>query len=245
MDRQTAFKRNLIAIRADESAAKIRWFAIVMAAAVAVLALAAAGVATAREPTPPTWDGMKRIDRPGLDAVYLRDGASLAKYKKVMLDPVEVSFDKNWNANRTLTGSNIAGSGKVDTQKIRTELAKLARDVTRRELERKNGYPLVDAPGDDVLRVRAQIVDLYINAPDSMTPGLRSYVVSAGEMTLIAELYDSQTNALIGRVVDRQRGLEQGPYDLQIANSVTNTAEADRILSIWARRLRTALDKAR
>jgi hypothetical protein len=211
----------------------------------AVLALIAAGLANAREPTPATWDGMKRVDRPGLDAVYLREGASLAKYKKVMLDPVEVSFDKNWDPNRTVTGSNISGGGKVDTQAIRTDLAKLARDVTKRELERKGGYPLVDAPGDDVLRVRAQIVDLYINAPDTMTPGTRSFVVSAGEMTLVAELYDSQTNTLIGRVVDRQRGLEQGPFDLQIANRVTNTAEADRILSMWARRLRSALDKAR
>jgi hypothetical protein len=215
------------------------------AAVAAVLALIAAGLANAREPTPATWDGMKRVDRPGLDAVYLREGASLAKYKKVMLDPVEVSFDKNWDPNRTVTGSNISGGGKVDTQAIRTDLAKLARDVTKRELERKGGYPLVDAPGDDVLRVRAQIVDLYINAPDTMTPGTRSFVVSAGEMTLVAELYDSQTNTLIGRVVDRQRGLEQGPFDLQIANRVTNTAEADRILSMWARRLRSALDKAR
>jgi hypothetical protein len=215
------------------------------AAAAAVLTLIAAGFATAREPTPPTWDGMKRVDRPGLDAVYLREGATLAKYKKVMLDPVEVSFDKNFEANRTVTGSNILGSGKVDTQRIRTDLAKLARDVTKRELERKGGYPLVNEPGEDVLRVRAQIVDLFINAPDTMTPGTRTYVVNAGEMTLVAELYDSQTNALIGRVVDRQRGLDNGPYDLQIANRVTNTAEADRILSLWARRLRSALDKAR
>ncbi|HEV7714134.1 MAG TPA: DUF3313 family protein [Steroidobacteraceae bacterium] len=213
------------------------------AAAAAVLTLFAAGLATAREPTPPTWDGMKRVDRPGLDAVYLREGASLAKYKKVMLDPVEVSFDKNWDSNRTATGTNIGS--RVDTQKIRTNVAKLAHDVTKRELERKSGYPLVDTAGEDVLRVRAQIVDLYINAPDTMTPGTRTYVVNAGEMTLIADLYDSQTNALIGHVIDRQRGLEQGPYDLQIANIVTNTAEADRILSIWARRLRAALDKAR
>ena len=215
------------------------------AAAAAVLTLIAAGIANAREPTPAEWDGMKRVDRPGLDAVYLREGASLAKYKKVMLDPVDVSFDKNWDPNRTATGSNIVGSGRVDTQAIRTDLAKLARDVTQRELARKGGYPLVDTAGDDVLRVRAQIVDLYINAPDTMTPGTRTYVVSAGEMTLVAELYDSQTNALIGRVVDRQRGLEQGPFDLQIANRVTNTAEADRILSMWARRLRNALDNAR
>jgi len=209
----------------------------------AVLALlAAAGVATAREPTPPTWDGMKRVERPGLDTVYLREGASLAKYTKVMLDPVDVSFDKNWNPKRT---GSVTTFDRVDTQAIRQDLAKLARAVTRRELERKGGYSLVEAPGADVLRVRAQIVDLYINAPDTMTPGTRTYVLNAGEMTLVAELYDSQTNALIGRVVDRQRGLEQGPFDLQIANSVTNRAEADRILSIWARRLRSALDKAK
>ena len=212
-----------------------------LGAAVAMACLAFGNIATARVESPPTWDGMKRVERPGLDAVYLREGATLAKYKKVMLDPVEVSFDKNWDPKR----SSVASFGKVDTQRIRQDLAGLARDVTKRELERKEGYPLVDAPGDDVLRVRAQIVDLYINAPDTMTPGTRSYVVSAGEMTLVAELYDSQTNTLIGRVVDRQRGLEQGPFDFQIANRVTNTAEADRILSSWARRLRTALDKAR
>ena len=207
------------------------------------LVMGIAGETAAREATPAEWDGMKRVERAGLDAVYLREGVSLAKYKKVMLDPVEVSFDKNWDPKRT--GSFIAGNNRVDTQRIRTDLAKLARDVTKRELERKNGYPLVEDVGEDVLRIRAQIVDLYINAPDTMTPGERSYVVSAGEMTLVADLYDSATNALIGHVIDRRRGLENGPRDFQIANRVTNTAEADRILSLWASRLRGALDQAR
>jgi hypothetical protein len=219
---------------------KVGWKTAMAATA---LALAVAGVSVAREPTPPEWDGMKRVERGGLDAVYLREGVSLAKYKKVMLDPVEVSFDKNWDPKRT--GSLITGNNRVDTQRIRKDLAKLAQDVTRRELQRKNGYPLVEEAGDDVLRVRAQIVDLYINAPDTRTPGERSYVVNAGEMTLVADLYDSATNALIGHVIDRKRGLDNGPYNFQIANSVTNAAEADRILSIWARKLRDALDKAR
>ena len=64
-------------------------------------------------------------------------------------------------------------------------------------------------------------------------------------MTLVADLYDSETNTLIGHVIDRERGQEIGPYDLQIANRVTNTAEADRILSMWALRLRRALENAR
>jgi hypothetical protein len=210
--------------------------------AAALLTMSVAGAAIGREAPPPTWDGMKRVERPGLDAVYLREGVSLARYKKVMLDPVEVSFDKNWDPKRTGT---LGSSNKVDTHAIREDLAKLARDVTRRELERKDGYPLVEAPGDDVLRVRAHIVDLYINAPDTMTPGSHTYVLNAGEMTLVADLYDGQTNALIGHVIDRQRGLENGPFDFQIANRVTNTAEANRILTGWARRLRAALDKAR
>ena len=215
----------------------------VLAIAAVVVTLGVAGVATAKEPTPDSWDGMPRVKRAGLDAVYVRQGASLAKYKKVMLDPVDVSFDKNWDPKRT--GSLIVGNNRVDTQRIRTNLAKMAHDVTRRELERKDGYPLVEEAGDDVLRVRAQIVDLYINAPDTRTPGERSYVVNAGEMTLVADLYDSATNALIGHVIDRKRGLDNGPWNFQIANSVTNAAEADRILSIWARKLRDALDKAR
>jgi hypothetical protein len=139
----------------------------------------------------------------------------------------------------------LGTTSKIDTKQIRTNLAELAREATKRELERKNGYPLVNEPGPDVLRVRAQIVDLFINAPDPRTPGVKSYVVSAGEMTLVADLYDSETNALIGHVIDRKRALENGPYDFQIANSVTNAAEADRILSGWARRLRNALENAR
>jgi hypothetical protein len=227
MDRQVSLRRGWAVIAAT------------------LLALFAAGFAGAREETPLSWEGMKRVNRPGLDAVYLRDGVSLAKYKKVVLDPVEVSFDKSWDLNRTRTGTNIAGSQKVDADKIRSDLAELARKVTKRELERKGGFPLVEEVGPDVLRVTAQIVDLYINAPDTMTPGSKSYVISAGEMTLVADLYDSQSGTLIGHVIDRKRGLEQGPFELQIANSVTNTAEADHILSMWARRLRSALENAR
>ena len=84
----------------------------------------------------------------------------------------------------------------------------------------------------------------YIPESRGATP-TRVYVVNAGEMTLMAELYDSVTNTLLARVMDRQRGLERGLNELQIANRVTNTAEADRILGAWAKRLRDALDKAR
>jgi uncharacterized protein DUF3313 len=223
---------------------RLKTIARLASAVMAVIALnlaAPSASASEREMPRETWEGLKLVKRPGLDTVYLRDGASLGKYRRVMLDPVEVSFDKNWDPRR---GPGI--SGEVDPQEIRQNLSKLAREVFRRELEKKGGYALVDAPGDDVLRVRAQIVDLYINAPEpkSASP-TRVYVLHAGEMTLVAELHDSVTNTLLARVIDRERGLERGLNELQIANRVTNTAEADRIISNWARRLKTALDNAR
>jgi len=212
-----------------------------LAALIALSLDAPLALTATREMPPETWEGLKLVKRPGLDTVYLREGASLAKYRSVMLDPVEVSFDKNWNPRR---GPGLYD--EADPQEIRQNLSKLAREVFRRELEKKGGYPLVEQPGDDVLRVRAQIVDLYINAPEPRAASpTRVYVLDAGEMTLVAELYDSRTNTLLARVIDRERGLERGLNEFQIANRVTNTAEADRIISNWARRLKTALDKAR
>jgi hypothetical protein len=59
-----------------------------------------------------------------------------------------------------------------------------------------------------------------------------------------ADLLDSQTNTLLAHVSDREQGRELAGQ-FQIANRVTNTAEARRAIGGWARALRNALDRAR
>jgi hypothetical protein len=209
----------------------------------ATVTLAACGTtATAQKTTartPDTWEGLERVERRGLDAVYVRPGASLAAYRRVMLDPVEVSFDKNWDPR-----GGIGRLESVNPEQIRQDLGKIAHDVFQREMER-GGYQLTSQPGADVLRVRPKIVDLYINAPEYRGPGIvDTYVVDAGEMTLVADLLDSQTNTPIAHVKDKERGRDYSGQ-FQIANRVTNTAEAERAISYWARMLRNALDSAR
>jgi hypothetical protein len=197
-------------------------------------------VASAAIKEPDSYESLPRVERKGLDAVYLRQGATLGQYHRVMLDPVEVSFDKNWDPR-----GGRAGFDAANPQAIREELAKIARDVFRDELEKRGGYPLVTEPGKDVLRVRPQIVDLYINAPETNSPGItETYVIESGEMTLVADLLDSTTNTLIAHVKDRQKARD---YDgrLHIANRVTNAADARRVIGEWARQLRKALDKAK
>jgi hypothetical protein len=99
------------------------------------------------------------------------------------------------------------------------------------------------ASAGQVLIIKPSIIDLDINAPDTMSAGRsRSYTTSTGEMTLSLELVDGTTGQVLARVVDKARGIDTGR--VQWTNGVTNRAEAERMLRNWARYLRTGLDSA-
>jgi hypothetical protein len=197
-------------------------------------------LAVADEP-PKEWDGLARVSSKQLDLLYKLPEADFSGYKRVRLDPIEVEFDKNWKPNaserspsRRLTDSDLV--------KIKQALAEEFRKVFTEELT-KNGYPVVNEDSEDVLRVSAAIVNLYINAPDKMSAGRsRTYTTSAGHMTLLVELRDSVTGKLMARAIDSVQGRDTGSF--QITNSVTNMGAARDALSKWARVLREGMDDA-
>lgn len=156
---------------------------LVATAAVAALTLPAM-VASAKEKPPQEWDGLVRQSSKKMDNVYVRPNVQFKAYRSVMLDPVDVKFDKNWDPNSGTRGV----SGRItneDIEKIRTELSALFLDEFTKRLT-KAGYPVVTAKGDDVLRVEAAIIDLYINAPEKQTAGIsRSYTMDAGRATVV------------------------------------------------------------
>jgi hypothetical protein len=130
--------------------------------------------------------------------------------------------------------------------KIRTGVAEGFTEIFAKVLE-EGGYVVVDEPGDDVLALEPSIVDLDVRAPDiSMRqPGItRTYVASAGEMTLNMALFDSGSNSQIGRVIDRRRAMERG-QQLQWSSSITNRQEANIMFRSWANALLDALNEAK
>jgi hypothetical protein len=187
-----------------------------------------------------TEDGLARVDIRGVYAAYRRPGADLNKYRKVMLDPVQVAFDPDWDPKRT--GSNLPLSAE-DRERIRRELAELFTEVFSKELTKDGGPPLVTSAGSDVLRLSTALADVYVNAPDTNEPGRsRTYVMSAGSATLVAEVRDSESGAIIGRLFDRR---EAGTGMLQWSGSAQNSAEARRMLTRWAQLLRERFDAVR
>ena len=206
--------------------------------------LCGAFVAAAQAAKPPqvTEDGLELTKAKGIGLLYRRPGASLAGYTKVMIDPVQVAFDKNWNPR----DYGKWGLKADQVQKIRTDLGALANETFAKVLT-DGGYPSVAQADTGVLRVTAYIVDLFVNAPDTSMQNSspsRSYVINAGHMTLVMELRDAVTGTLLARALDARNGSETTGR-LQWSTSVSNRAEAQSILQSWATRLKKGLDAAR
>jgi hypothetical protein len=187
-----------------------------------------------------SYDGLQKISVKGIDLAYARPGATLAGYNRVMLEPIDVAFRKDWKPTRTQSRIKLSAE---ERENIRTGVAKIVYDEFVKELQKSTGYQVVSEPGPDVLRVKAHIVNLFVNAPDTKTAApTRTYTVSGAEMTIFAELYDSETGEVLARIADRRAARRAST--MVLTNSVVNADEARSIAAGWARILRGALDNA-
>jgi hypothetical protein len=176
--------------------------------------------------------------------VYLKPGATFNQYQRVAILDCFVEFEKDWQKdyNRSRVGLDYKVSD-ADVERMKKGLAETFKKVFIDELQNKGGYQVVDKAAPDVLVLRPALVNVEVNAPDLMTPGINATVVrSAGQMTLFLELWDSTSNTILARVMDAAADENQLA---QRANRVTNTQAAESIMRDWARELRERLDEVR
>jgi hypothetical protein len=205
-----------------------------------VVLLAGGTLASAKDELPDiTHDGLERVQSKNVAVVYRLPGADFSQYKRVAIADCAVAFRKNWQRDHSSGGTRVSTR---EMERIKKEIADEFRIVFSDELQNNGGYEVVSELGEDVLLLRPAIVNLDVAAPDTMSAGRsRSYATTAGEMTLYLELYDGFSGEILGRVVDRQRGRDPG--FMQWQTSVSNKAEADRMLRKWAVLARKGLDR--
>jgi hypothetical protein len=179
------------------------------------------------------WDGLVEVKPKRLDAVFLLPGADFRQYKKIMMDPVEVAFVKNWARDYNRDAATLSQRlDQADVDRI-AQAARDAFDEVFTEAYKKAGMEFVTAPGPDVLRVRPGVVDLYVTAPDNMSSGRsRTYTMESGHATLFLEARDSSSGALLGRALDKRATRDTGR--VQISNSVTNLSDFKALFKQWA-----------
>jgi uncharacterized protein DUF3313 len=200
-------------------------------ALVTVLLAAMAGITVAALARAATADGLVPVHSRHLDELYLRPDANLRSYPKVMIDPVRVGFHPDWqrfgytaNAARPIGDDNVRRIAEGIASDVHANLA---------EAFRARGYEIVSAPGAGVLRLSPSVADLYVNAPERLSPwGEKAFTREAGQAVLLLDVRDSVSGTMLGRVAHLGRAEQMGR--LARANDVSNRFWFDALTRRWA-----------
>jgi len=220
---------------------KLVWQLIVRVALLVVPATTIGCVSTSDELPAVSEEGMRRVENTRVDALYVNPDADFSEFKRFAIADVDVSFRRNWLKDQNQERRQLTRRvSQEDAKRIRTAIADSFRLIFTEELE-KAGYIVVDPASSgnvtgDLLLLHPDIFDLDVTAPDIASPGrVRTYTACGCSMTLSLELYDAASGTLLARVTDTKKAPDQRP--MRIANSVTNKADADRIMRRWAEML--------
>jgi hypothetical protein len=214
-----------------------------------LLAAALAGLACAGSgPTPiryvegagaqVTSDGLHRVEARGIDAAYLRPGASFQGYRALLIEPVSVSY----KSPPSRPGSLRRGEGNRALTALELKRLQKAFDgALAEELTGSRHFLIASEPGPEVLRVAPYIIDLVLNTPVERA-GEVVLVSLSGEMTGVLELTDSLEPVSLGRLVDRRLVQPGGPSGALRRAGVLEEMEMERIFARWARVFRRGLE---
>ena len=189
-----------------------------------------------------TFDGLHAVKHSRADKAWARPGIDLSSYSKIRLQTAGIEYRPGGESGRTWAARSTGGPYEV-TERQKEGLRAVMSEVFLEELGKSEKFTLVNESGPDVLLVRGALLDVVSYVPPEAVGGrVDVYLSRVGEATLVLELRDSITEAILARAVDR-RAAEDASGRLQWSNRVSNTAEVRRLARRWASRLRESLDE--
>ena len=190
-------------------------------------------------PGPPetTDDGLERVASRKAGGVYRAPGATFIQYKKIMLEPLVVSFEKDWEKKN----SNVR-PGEI--KRIREQAQEIFRDEFTREVIKRGKYEYADAPGPDVLMISPSLEDFDI-IPENSDVDMKTLTPGPPKMELMSELRDAATGTLVGRIIMFSGGDRYPFNELRPANRATNAHEQHVAFSRYVVLVREALNVAK
>lgn len=181
------------------------------------------------------YPDLKLDPRGGGGQLYIKPGANLGSYQKIMIEPIEI-----WMAD----DSKYKGFSPDDLKEITDEFYRVM--LTNLEPD----YPVVSQPGKGVLVVRLAITDVYAKKKKRGLLGYTPIGAVAGaatgayrkvdlhDATIEAELFDAGSPDQLAVLVDKL-SVSKGGADK------TSWDDISKALDYYAKRLRARLDADR
>jgi len=190
-----------------------------------------------------TVDGLHRVDNSVMALAYTKPDLDLRRYTQFMLDPVTVAYKRDPGDRRS-----SATPGREPNFALRPsqmeELKSVFHEAVVEALTEDDGYELVETPAPDVLLITASLVDLIVRIPTETAGRSRSAVSSYGEVTMMVELFDSETGEILALVAERGDPTTSA-RNLSYVSSAYVRSDTKRLFEHWADLFRERLDEVR
>jgi hypothetical protein len=211
--------------------------------AIVVSACLSASVATlnVNAATPPTkaadelsYDGLQRRDSKVFEHLWVRKYFEVRSYKKIIFKAPHIEY------RPVMKGSGDDSAGFPLNQRQKDSLFEIVNKAFQSELAKSTKFTLTTEPGPDVLIIRGDLLDVVSFVPPAASgKGDLLSVADIGEATLNMELYDSISDAIVVRALERVSAKhDAGTPATTAADAVQRTATQ------WATILRERLDAA-
>ncbi len=147
-------------------------------------------------------EGLTRLSGTSLGGVCVQT-SSAGAFRSAIIEEIEVGVQPVGSvSSSTMVGREARGRYQVGPQE-KAELTALAVAASERALATVNLASASDS-GSGVLRLRGQILDLVLEAPEDPQSGAKYLLDTIARATLVVELYDSETDALLLRAFDHR-----------------------------------------
>ena len=174
-----------------------------------------------------------------IPATYVKEGVNLSVYNKVMVKPLSLDnievLKPTWEeGNDDIWAFNPEN---------RSAIQKWFLDAMQQEIGGNGGYPLVNASGDDVLRVEVEVLSITPYVKPGTQSSDSDHVIStlgSGDIVISAEFRDSKTRELL-ILIEGERTIGEKYRELSAENHIKNLKG---MFTRWGKKVREALDKA-
>jgi len=189
-----------------------------------------------------TPDGLHLVKWEPFAVTFVKPGADLQRYDKVLVQEVTVSYKTPPRKDRFEQGGMDPNYALPDSavRSLKQYFHKAFVDA----LGQSQDFEVTDAPGPDVLRISGHIVNLEISVPPLMDQDLddTDYTNSSGQMTLVLDARDSQSGEALVRV-GQTESIQMTDGGFYQSDPVTNSMAVQQMLQTWANDLRRELDQ--
>lgn len=173
-----------------------------------------------------------------VEPTWVKEGVNWQQYGKFLVHPLDVD---NVRVIKPPYAQDDPSDWSLDVQDL-AGIQAIFRDVMQRELSGNGGYPLVYAPGSDVVEVEVELLSITPWLKPGGDESLQGYVVTtlgSGEIAGRVEMRDSTTRELL-LLIEGDKAVGEKYTEFTRANNASNV---EAMFTSFAKRVRAAMDR--